>query len=240
MEKTADLSKNIIVFIHRFKRPAFIIIMFFILMLMLEGCRVVVVDRPHHVPSHSVVYIYDYYPAVRVYYDVERRVYYYLERDRWVSTYNLPPGIQKRLGSSVRMKSDNDRPYLKHKDHFKKYPPSRYRENNKKVIRNNDKIKDRSQNNKDDRDDSNKRGNSLDRAEEVVRGREKKEEVVKGREKKEETKDFKSDKDKKDKKDESQDTENDELDDSKSKDDKPKDNKDKKDKKGNNREDASE
>jgi flagellar biosynthesis GTPase FlhF len=66
-------------------------------------------------------YEYRYYPSTRVYYDVNRKVYFYLKGDKWRVSGNLPSGIRLRFQNYVTIQMDNDRPYMEHFEHKRKY-----------------------------------------------------------------------------------------------------------------------
>jgi len=99
----------------------------------LSSC--VVYDRPYGpgygrpVPPAAGVVYYDYwyYPDAQVYFDVNRRVYFYFSNQRWVETRVLPTYWQSKLHNYVPIHSQHQRPYIEYKEHSHKYPP-RYRE----------------------------------------------------------------------------------------------------------------
>lgn len=78
-------------------------------------------------PAGVVYYDYWYYPEAHVYFDVNRRVYFYYTNKRWVETRVLPPSWRSRLHSHVPIQSREARPYLEYREHSHKYPP-RYRD----------------------------------------------------------------------------------------------------------------
>lgn len=59
-------------------------------------------------------YEYRYYPSTHVYYDVNRKVYFYLEGDKWQISGTLPGGIRLGFQDYVTIQMDNDRPYMEH------------------------------------------------------------------------------------------------------------------------------
>ena len=111
-----------------------------VLALGLSSC--VVYDRPygpgyvrHAPPPASMVYYdYWYYPDAQVYFDTNRRVYFYLSNQRWVETKVLPPSWRSRLHGYVPIHSRNARPYIEYREHTRKYPP-RYREEHREQER---------------------------------------------------------------------------------------------------------
>lgn len=106
---------------------------------MLAGCQttggLVAVERggkhkaspPAHAPAHGAraKHHYHYYPAAEVYFDLERRVYFYLSDGRWIMSAALPLAVDVELGARVALEMDTDRPYVRHDEHRKKYPPGR-------------------------------------------------------------------------------------------------------------------
>lgn len=78
-------------------------------------------------PLGVVAYDYWYYPDVQVYFDINRRIYFYYSNHRWIQTRVLPAQWRSRLHGHVLIKSRHQRPYLEYNEHLRKYPP-RYRE----------------------------------------------------------------------------------------------------------------
>jgi len=114
----------------------------------LYGCRVgasvgfplpekVIVDEPGP-PPHAKAYgrraqhRYYYYPDASVYFDLDRKSYFYLEGTSWRAAVELPREIRVRLGSSVTMELDTDKPYSHYGDHKKKYPPGQLKKKKNK------------------------------------------------------------------------------------------------------------
>lgn len=96
------------------------------LFLILQGCVVAheAPSRkgpPDHAPAHGyrAKYRYNYYPEVRVYFDLDRNIYFYLDPD-WRSSRELPKKYG-RLGRPVFLELEQDKPYKHHKEHYKKY-----------------------------------------------------------------------------------------------------------------------
>lgn len=87
---------------------------------------------PPHAPAHGyrAKYTYRYYPAVQVYFDISRRVYFYLDEGHWVASASLPRSIRVRLGDYAEIDMESDRPYTKFKEHRKKYPPGQLKKKN--------------------------------------------------------------------------------------------------------------
>ena len=89
---------------------------------------------PAHAPAHGfrAKHQYRYYPSRSVYYDISRRLYFYLKGDNWEVGASLPNHIRIGIGDSVRIELDTDKPYIHHADHVKKYPPGQLKKKNKK------------------------------------------------------------------------------------------------------------
>lgn len=82
---------------------------------------------PAHAPAHGVraMHHYHYYPAAEVYFDLDRRVYFYVSDGRWVMSAALPLAVDEELGARVALEMETDRPYVRHAEHKSKYPPGR-------------------------------------------------------------------------------------------------------------------
>jgi hypothetical protein len=93
------------------------------------GPPVVVQDQrggpPPHAKAHGyrAKHTYRYYTHAMVYFDLHRRLYFYLEGDQWRMSASLPSKLRMRLGEYVTIEMDSDKPYLKFKEHKRKYPP---------------------------------------------------------------------------------------------------------------------
>ena len=74
---------------------------------------------PAHAPAHGyrAKHCYRYYPERDVYYDTERRIYFYIEGDLWKSDASLPYHIGVSLGKYQTVELDSDTPYEYHKKH---------------------------------------------------------------------------------------------------------------------------
>jgi len=68
-------------------------------------------------------YDYWYYPDAQVYFDINRRIYFYYSNSRWIETRVLPPLWRDRLHGYVRIQSRHQRPYLEYNEHLRKFPP---------------------------------------------------------------------------------------------------------------------
>ncbi|MBW2066828.1 MAG: hypothetical protein JRJ03_18115 [Deltaproteobacteria bacterium] len=84
---------------------------------------------PRHAPAHGyrAKYTYHYYPAAQVYFDIGRRVYFYMDGSSWRMSVSLPAHLRVSLGDRVTIEMDTDRPYVKHQTHKKKYPPGKFK-----------------------------------------------------------------------------------------------------------------
>lgn len=104
------------------------------LLALMQGCVVVPASPPHrpgppeHAPAHGYrhKYRYCYYPDARVYYDLDRRLYFYLDGG-WRSAVRLPRDIRARLYGPVTLELDAAEPYAYYDVHQHKYPPGQAR-----------------------------------------------------------------------------------------------------------------
>lgn len=89
---------------------------------------------PAHAPAHGyrAKHHYRYYPGCSVYFDSGRKLYFYIKGDRWEVGVSLPNHLRVRLGDSVSIELDTDKPYIHHAEHVKKYPPSQLKKKHKK------------------------------------------------------------------------------------------------------------
>ncbi len=136
------------------KRSLFTILALTVTALLLNGCvttvsngdaRVTVSDSttvaktdsgkgpPAHAPAHGyrAKHNYLYYPDKSVYYDVGRRLFFYLEGDEWTVSVSLPSRYRMDLGSGVTLVLETDKPYQKHGEHARKYPPGKKKKDKK-------------------------------------------------------------------------------------------------------------
>ncbi len=79
---------------------------------------------PSHAKAHGyrAKHTYRYYPAAHAYYDVDRKTYFYLEGDTWRVSVSLPISLKAKLGDSVTIGMDTDKPYTGFEEHRLKYP----------------------------------------------------------------------------------------------------------------------
>ena len=73
--------------------------------------------------GHRQKYSYRYYPSCAVYYDIHRKLYFYLEDDNWKIFAFLPSNFEGKLDDYVKIEMDNDKPYLENVKHIKEFPP---------------------------------------------------------------------------------------------------------------------
>ncbi len=98
--------------------------------LLLTSC-VVLEERkpgpPPWAPAHGyrAKHIYYYYPAAAVYFDVNRKVYFFLDDGTWRVAATLPPVIVVDPAQYVVLELDTDRPYIYHDQHKAQYPPGK-------------------------------------------------------------------------------------------------------------------
>jgi hypothetical protein len=90
---------------------------------------------PPHAPAHGyrAKHAYYYYPDVYVYFDISRKVYFYIQRDQWRMSASLPHSFRVRLGDHVQIELDSERPYTYFDTHKKKYPPGQMKKKGKYV-----------------------------------------------------------------------------------------------------------
>jgi hypothetical protein len=88
---------------------------------------------PPWAPAHGyrAQYRYRYYPSFYVYFDLGRRVYFYLEGDRWRISAHLPSAIRIESADYVTIELKTDKPYEYFAEHKKKYPPGQAKKKNK-------------------------------------------------------------------------------------------------------------
>jgi hypothetical protein len=110
------------------------------LALALGGCydsRVIIGDHPGHENSHPVPppwapahgyrakHDYRYYPDSEVYYDVGRRLYFYIDGDGWQMSARLPARIRVDFDDYVSLEMNSSKPYQYHPEVVKSYPRGR-------------------------------------------------------------------------------------------------------------------
>jgi hypothetical protein len=71
--------------------------------------------------GHRAKHVYQYYPAVGVYYDVSTRMYFYLNGGTWQVAASLPPSIAIAGIESVSVELETDKPYLYHDKNLEQF-----------------------------------------------------------------------------------------------------------------------
>lgn len=108
-----------------------VICLFFVLFL--NSCAVIEKDSksgpPPWAPAHGyrAKHVYHYYPSAYVYFDIDRKVYFFVEGGIWKTSSVLPSGIVIDSDECVVIELDTDKPYHHFKQHKKKYPPGKYK-----------------------------------------------------------------------------------------------------------------
>ncbi len=79
---------------------------------------------PPHAPAHGyrAKHNYRYFPGAEVYFDVDTKLYFYLNGGAWVSLPKPPPLPGLNLQDFVKLELDTDKPYLEHEAHVRSYP----------------------------------------------------------------------------------------------------------------------
>ena len=78
------------------------------------------------------MYRYHYYPDAHVYFDVRRRLYFYLSDGHWKVAIKLPHHLRIRLGGHVNVDLRSSKPYRYHHDHRRRFPPGHYKRHKKR------------------------------------------------------------------------------------------------------------
>ena len=88
---------------------------------------------PAHAPAHGyrAKHQYRYFPSAYVYFDVNRKLYFYLRGGNWEAAVSLPGDIKVKLGSYVSIELETDKPYMYYKQHKTKYPPGQMKKHGK-------------------------------------------------------------------------------------------------------------
>ena len=88
---------------------------------------------PPWAPAHGyrAKYRYRYYPSVYVYFDIGRRLYFYLHHGEWRVSAKLPVGIRVAVDEYVILEMDNDKPYKFHSEVVERYPPGHQKQKGK-------------------------------------------------------------------------------------------------------------
>jgi len=70
-----------------------------------------------------VSYQYHYYPDSAVYMDTARKLFFYYNGERWMTTTLLPAEIRVDWKHYEVLQMDTDKPYRHHAETVRKYPP---------------------------------------------------------------------------------------------------------------------
>ena len=68
-------------------------------------------------------YSYRYYPLCSVYYDTNRKLYYYLQDGGWKIFSHLPRNFNRELDYYVKLNMDTDKPFIYFDNHIRQFPP---------------------------------------------------------------------------------------------------------------------
>ena len=68
-------------------------------------------------------YSYRYYPSCAVYYDTNRKLYYYLQDGSWKIFSYLPHRFKREMGYYVKLNMNTDKPYTYFANHIRQFPP---------------------------------------------------------------------------------------------------------------------
>lgn len=115
------------------------IILIFFTLLFLTQCVAVERDQVKKAPppwapahGHRAKHRYYYYPSAFVYFDIDRKVYFYLEGSTWRIVKKAPSVILSAPDEYVVIDLDTDKPYIYFDEHKRKYPPGQFKKYNKK------------------------------------------------------------------------------------------------------------
>lgn len=88
---------------------------------------------PPWAPAHGyrAKHAYHYYPDASVYFDISRKLYFYLEGDEWRAGVSLPGSLHVQLGDYVTIEMDTDKPYTYYKEHRAAYPSGQAKKKDK-------------------------------------------------------------------------------------------------------------
>jgi hypothetical protein len=88
---------------------------------------------PPWAPAHGyrAKHQYRYYPSLYVYFDIDRKIYFYFEGDEWKLVVTLPENIKIDGHEYVTLQMDSEEPYVYHVDVVRNYPPGHQKSKNK-------------------------------------------------------------------------------------------------------------
>ena len=77
---------------------------------------------PYHYGQNRDPEKKDYYPEAQVYFDPARRLYFFMQANRWAARATLPPELSRDIGPPVTVELDSDQPYDHHDEVQRNYP----------------------------------------------------------------------------------------------------------------------
>jgi hypothetical protein len=109
------------------KKIISLFVFIFVLMIIINSCATYKGADSSMAPVHDLRgdYKYRYFPSSKVYFDVQKGVYFYRTDNLWTKSYELPPTIHlNRLKDYVILilTKEIEKPNEFHEDIIKKYP----------------------------------------------------------------------------------------------------------------------
>ena len=91
---------------------------------------------PAHAPAHGrraqQRFQYHYFPNAQVYFDLDRKLYFYVSANRWKASVSLPEYFRRRLDDyHVSLEMEIAKPYQEYRSHKKRFPPGLVKKKNK-------------------------------------------------------------------------------------------------------------
>lgn len=88
---------------------------------------------PSWAPAHGyrAKHRYYYYPSAFVYFDIDRKIYFYLEGSTWKMATKPPSIIFLIPNEYVVIDLETDKPYIYFDEHKRKYPPGKLKKRKK-------------------------------------------------------------------------------------------------------------
>jgi len=89
---------------------------------------------PPWAPAHGyrAKHRYRYYPGSRVYYEVDKGLYFYYRDGRWTASVSLPSVIRIDVDDYITLEMDSDRPYEYDEEVMRRYPPGQWKKGHQK------------------------------------------------------------------------------------------------------------
>ncbi len=85
------------------------------------------VAKPDHAakaaPESTTVSHYRYYPAIFVYFDPARKLYFFPDKKKWKTAATIPARFKIRTRKAIVLDLATDKPFMLNKEHRVKYPP---------------------------------------------------------------------------------------------------------------------